>query len=115
MRGVGDGQPFTVDADFLEDHKRLEINGEPQDDVVAANSYEEVIKTFAAWSRTVPYEQLMGGRYPHPAFAHIAYQLSSVLWRSSRDARTISLSSASELLAFDAAFAESVSGCHGSE
>lgn len=104
IRGRGDGQPLEIEAEFLEGQKRLLLNGRPQADVVDTNSYAEVIKTCSAWCREVPTAQLRQGLYPHPTFAHITYQLSSVLWRSSRQPRPLRLASLDALMAFDAGF-----------
>jgi predicted dehydrogenase len=104
IRGTGDGRPFRIEADLLEGRKRLIINERSQDDVVATNSYAEGIRACGAWYRGVPAEELMHGLYPHPAFAHVAYQLSSVLWRSCQDQRTVTLASLATLLDFDADF-----------
>jgi hypothetical protein len=102
LRGTGDGQPFVIEADYLEGRKRLVIDGRSQDDVVATNSYVEVLRTYGRWCRMVPAEQLMHGLYPNPAFAWATYQLSSVLWSSSSRRLPVRFSSLAELLAFDA-------------
>jgi predicted dehydrogenase len=91
IRGHGDGQPFVIDAEVLEGHKRLEINGRSQDDVVATNSYAEVIRTFGRWTQRVPREALMQGCYPNPRFAQVTYQLSSLLWQASHERRPVRL------------------------
>jgi hypothetical protein len=50
----------------------------------------------------------MTGVYPNPAFAQYTYQLSSVLWRASRDGEEIVLPDADSLRSFKARFAEEV-------
>ena len=100
IRGRGDGRPFEIDADFLEGHKRLIINGRSHEDGLTGDSYAEVLQTYNAWLQQVPREQLrFGGLYPHPRFAQLTYQLSGVLWRSSRERRSFTVPSLATLLA----------------
>ena len=54
VRGVGDGQPFTIEADFLEGRKRLRINDQSHDNVVATDSYAAVVATYGRWCREIP-------------------------------------------------------------
>lgn len=110
VRGVGDGEPFTIEAEFQEGRKQLVINGVDQRIDPAANSSVEVIQTFGRWRRDVPYEELMHGLYPNPRFAHATYQLSSALWRSSHDRRPLVFDSFAALQRFDAGFAAAVPG-----
>lgn len=104
IRGTAAGLPFAIEADYLEGRKRLVINGQSHADVVATDSYAEVIKTCGAWHRSVAVERLMAGLYPNPAFAQATYQMSGVLWRSSRQAQPVELASLDALLAFDAGY-----------
>jgi hypothetical protein len=97
IRGRGDGRPFAIEADFLEGRKRLVINGQTHDDVTDTNSYAEVLKTFSAWSRSVPRGTLLSGLYPHARFAYVTYQLSSALWHASQEQRSVSFGSLREL------------------
>jgi hypothetical protein len=110
LSGTGDGRPFHIDVDFQEGQKRLLINGMDQTGDPAANSYDHVLRTMTRWRRFETRETLMTGVYPNPMFAHVAYQLASVLWRSSHDAATIHLPSLDGLLAFDANFRQAVPG-----
>jgi len=105
IRGVGDGQPFRIDADYLEGEKRLKINGEDEKCDPKASSYRQVIMTIARWNRQIPYASLMNCVFPNPEFARVTYQLSSALWRSCRDGRELRFTSLNDLLAFDAGFA----------
>jgi hypothetical protein len=50
----------------------------------------------------------MQGIYPNPAFARITYQLSSALWRASRDRSPLHLADLDDLLNFDAGFHETL-------
>jgi len=102
--GIADGKPFRIEADYLEDGKQLRIDGADQRWDPGADSYRQVITTATGWYRQVSRDRLMHGIYPNPAFARITYQLSSVLWRSCKDARSVRLTSLDELLAFDAGF-----------
>ena len=105
LRGVGDGQPFVIDADFLENDKRLLINGLSHPDAANTNSYAEVIKTCGHYGRTVDPTMLRRGLFPHPDFTRLTYQLSSILWRSCHDRRRMELGSTAEVLDFNADFA----------
>ena len=110
IMGRVDGNPFTIEADYLEGRKSLLINGKRHDDVVDTNSYAEVIKRYDVWCQNVPVHELMQGLYPNPAFARVAYQLSSAMWRSSWKKAAVQLSSLTDLLAFDAGFDDARSG-----
>ena len=70
--------------------------------------YEEVLRTCGRWYRTVPLTALMQGLYPNPSFAHVTYQLSSILWRSSRDRSTLDFGGLPDVLRFDACFADEI-------
>jgi len=105
ISGVGDGKPFRIEADYLENEKRLEINGEDQQCEPKASSYRQVITTIARWAQQVPNASLMRDAYPNPEFARVTYQLSSALWRSCRDARQLHFASLKDLQSFDAGFA----------
>lgn len=108
LRGTGDGQAFTIVADFLEGAKQLLINGESQSDVLGTDSYEEVIKTCGTWCRQETAESLPRGLYPHPRFAHVTYQLSSMLWRSCHDQQSLHRATLADVMSFDAMFAAAV-------
>ena len=105
IQGHADGQPFTIEADYLENHKWLTINGVAQPCDATASSYVQIILNAWRWFQDVPVDRLMTGLYPNPRFAHVTYQLSSLLWRSAYDRDTITLDSMADLLAFDAGFA----------
>lgn len=106
--GSGDGRPFHIEVDFQEGRKRLTIDGMDQTLDPAANSYENVLRTYTRWRHASSREELMGQVYPNPAFARVAFQLSSVLWRCCHDRQPIHLATLSDLLAFDAGFGEAV-------
>ena len=108
LRGSGDGQPFCIEAEYLEGRKRLSINGIEQTVDPRANSYESVLQTFTRWRREFSREELLEGIYPNPAFARITYQLSSALWRASRDRSGLRFANLDELLGFDAGYRESL-------
>jgi hypothetical protein len=108
INGTVDARPFCIEAEYLEGHKRLVINGEDQGCDPAANSYEQVLLSAHAWQKGLARHRLMTGVYPNPSFARMTYQLSSVLWRSSYDGRQIRLRSAEELTDFDARFREEI-------
>ncbi len=104
LSGMGDGQPLHIEVDYQEGRKRLLINGMDRTMDPAANSYDNVLRTMTQWRRSEPRQKLMSGVYPNPKFAHITYQLSSVLWRACQDKSSIHLESLDDLLTFDAAF-----------
>jgi predicted dehydrogenase len=108
VRGEADGRQFEIDAEFLEGHKRLLIDGIDQQIDPKADSYVDVIQTFARWRDTVDQPRLMHEVYPNPTAALICYQLSSALWRASYDRKSLAFRSCDELLAFDARFAAEV-------
>jgi len=109
ISGIGDGQPFRIEVDYLENEKRLAINGEDQKCDPTASSYRQVISTIARWYREVSCDSLMQDAYPNPEFARVTYQLSSALWRSCRDGQELQFASMSELLAFNAGYAAELS------
>jgi hypothetical protein len=106
VRGRADGRPFEIEADFLEGRKRLMIDGVDQHIDPSSNSYVQVIETFGRWQREIGRDALLRGVYPNPVFAQATYQLSSALWRASRDRRPIAFRSYECLLDFDARFAD---------
>ena len=71
-----------------------------------SSSYEAVMTTLGEWRRDRRFEELMTAAYPSPAFAHLTYQLSGALWRSSRERSRIDLANQSQLL--DSGFAQAV-------
>lgn len=106
--GRGDGRPFRIEAEYLEGQKQLIIDGKDQGVDARANSYESVLRTFTRWRRTVARDALMQGIYPNPAFARITYQLSSALWRASRNRSVVHFGDLEQLLKFDAGFRETL-------
>jgi hypothetical protein len=108
IRGRADGAPFEIEADFLEGMKRLVIDGVDQCIDPASNSYVHVIETYGRWRSEIGRDELLRGIYPNPLFAQATYQLSSALWRASRDRCALSFGSYDSLLGFDAGFAEEV-------
>jgi predicted dehydrogenase len=108
IRGRADGTQFEIESDFLEGKKRLVIDGVDQCIDSASNSYVHVIETFGRWRSEIGRDALLRGIYPNPRFAQTTYQLSSALWRASRDRCALSFNSYESLLGFDARFAEEV-------
>ena len=106
--GRGDGQPLCIEAEYLEGRKRLVINGRDQSVDPRADSYQSVLQTITRWRREVPRDELMTGLYPNPGLARITYQLSSALWRASRDGAELRFASLDALLGFDASFREAL-------
>lgn len=108
LRGRGDGRPFCIEVDYLEGRKRLCIDGVEQTVDPRADSCESVLRTFARWRRETPRDELMTGIYPNPVFAQITYQLSSALWRASRDRAELNFADLDDVLQFDAGFREAL-------
>jgi predicted dehydrogenase len=104
LRGRGDGQPFVIEADYLEGKKFLRINGVDQDWEATACSYEAILSTWAMWRATVPRAELLRGVYPNLRLAWLAFQLSGALWRASHEGRRIELADLSALHAFDSGY-----------
>jgi hypothetical protein len=101
VRGLADGRPFEIVADYLEGNKQLTIDGRPQPIDRAASSYEQVLLTAHRWHRDVGPAGLAAGVYPTPRFARATYQLSAALWGSCHDRRPLRFASAADLLEFD--------------
>jgi predicted dehydrogenase len=110
IRGVGDGQAFELEADHFEGRKYLKINGVDQHYPATACSYRSILTTLSEWLARPGRQSLRQGVYPHPEFAWLTYQLSSVLWRSCFSGTPIRLASAAALTAFDAGFAAAAKG-----
>ncbi len=107
--GVGDGQPFELVADHFEGRKHLKINGVDQHYPATACSYRSILTTLSEWASGHGRESLREGVFPHPEFARLTYQLSSVLWRSCFTATPVQLASAAALTAYEAGFAAAAS------
>jgi hypothetical protein len=106
IRGVGDGRPFEIDVSYLEGVKSLRIDGEVRPCDPAADSYAQVLATFARWAGRADREALMRGLYPNPRFTRLAYRLSSALWRSSRDRAEFRFATVADLASYDARYPE---------
>lgn len=104
LRGQAEGQPFVIEADYLEGKKYLRINGVDQGWEADSSSYEAILSTIAQWRTTVPTSTLLHGVYPNPRLAWLAFQLSGVLWKSSHDETRIDISDFKELKEFDSGF-----------
>jgi hypothetical protein len=104
LRGVGDGRPFVIEADYVEGKKGLKIDGTDQHWDPRASSYEAILSTIARWRASLPAEVLRTGPYPNVHLAWRAFQLSSLLWASSQRRTAIQLADLSALDAFEAGF-----------
>ncbi len=108
IRGVGDGKPFVIEADYLEDRQYLSINGETPVNTAGLDSYQAVIQTFWNWTTHHSRKELLSGPFPNPEFTRLTYQLSSLLWRSSYLGQPIQIADRCALLAFDAEYAAAI-------
>ena len=107
IEGVGDGHPFAIEADYLEGAKYLRIDGIDQGFNPDASTYQQVLERLSAWQAAGNFSQRLE-THPDPAFATLTYQLSSLLWRASRDNTALHLPSLAALRNFDAGFAAAV-------
>jgi predicted dehydrogenase len=78
VRGVGDGKPFIIEAEYLEGHKFLAINGKDIGFAQDANVYQAVIRQGWQWFLHPGLDD--ADLHPTPAFAHMTYLLSAMLW-----------------------------------
>jgi hypothetical protein len=104
LRGVGDGRPFVIEADYLEGKKWLKIGGVDQGWDPQADPYDAILSTIALWRATVPAQVLHTGPYPNARLAWRAFQLSGLLWASSHRRSTIDLGNLTALDTFDPGF-----------
>ncbi|MFH1568184.1 MAG: hypothetical protein ABIL09_09320 [Gemmatimonadota bacterium] len=110
IRGLGDGREFVIEADYLEGAKYLRLDGVDQGMDPDGSSYTGVLTTLDRWVSTAGRDGLVAGLFPNPAFTRLTYQLSSLVWRSCFEGGArLQLGSASELVAFQAGFAEAAS------
>ena len=82
IRGVGDGRPFLIEAEFLEGAKFLRIDGEALPIAPESDSYQNVIRQLWAWHSQVPAEERAAGLYPNARLARCTFLLSCMLWES---------------------------------
>ncbi|MCC6490090.1 MAG: hypothetical protein IT364_21570 [Candidatus Hydrogenedentes bacterium] len=82
IRGVGDGTPFLIEAEFLEGAKYLRINGEALPIPPETDSYQNVIRQLWAWHTEIPANQRAAGLYPNARLARCTFLLSCMLWES---------------------------------
>ena len=78
IRGMGDGKPFVIDAEYLEGHKFLVIDGKDIGFAQNANVYQSVIRQGWQWFLHPGVDD--AALHPTPAFAHRTYLLSAMLW-----------------------------------
>ena len=105
IKGMGDGQPFTIEAEYLEGEKHLRINGVDQSISKEASGYENAILQIWSWYRTVNHDELMGGDlYPNPTFAQYTYLISAMLWDSCATNETVTAQSKDQVLNYRCQF-----------
>ncbi|MCL4178164.1 MAG: hypothetical protein KJ072_10545 [Verrucomicrobia bacterium] len=104
LRGRADGQPFVLEADYLEGSKYLRINGVDQRWEATSSSYEAILSTLDQWRAEVPATTLLHGVYPNPRLAWLAFQLSGALWKSSHEQEPVKVAALAALKAFDSGF-----------
>ncbi len=87
--GDADGAPFEVDAEFLEGHKRLRLNGIDQAVAPDANSYTSVLDRLWSWRNSLSPAEFDAGVYPNARMACTAYLVSALLWEACFTGRTV--------------------------
>jgi len=105
IKGIGDGRPFQIEAEYQEGQKGWKVNGEPQPWDPKADTYRAILRTLSEWKETVPRGELLQGVYPNPRLAWWTFQLSGLLWRSSYENRPIDIPNLEVLQRFDSGFA----------
>jgi predicted dehydrogenase len=100
IRGVADGSPFLIEADYLEGAKYLVIDGVPQDFPADSPSYEQAIRQVWTWYRNLDKTTLNSCAFPNPRFAWKTYLISAMLWDSCQSGQQISASSPQDLAAY---------------
>ncbi len=89
MRGVADGQPFMIEADYLEGAKWLRIDGVDQGCDPHGNSCENVLAELWRLVNAGEAKSLPSGIYPDAAFSRYIYILSSLLHQSCASHETV--------------------------
>jgi len=87
--GMADGQPFEIDAEYLEGRKHLLINRQRIDIDPAASSYAAIVESMLRWRHDFRPVAVREGIYSNPRLAHLAYQLSSAIWKSAHQGGSI--------------------------
>ncbi len=98
IEGVGDGEPFHIEAEHLEGGKYLVINGTRTEVPPEAEAYDQVIQRSIQWATEQRRNVNVNLRFPNATFAWYTYQLSAMLWDSCNDGGSKSAKSAQELL-----------------
>ena len=104
IRGIGDGEPFCIEAEYLEGSKSLRFNGRDAGVAPDANSYEKAVEGLWEWRCSVPREVLLSGVYPNPGFAYATYLISSMLWDACSTGQAVWVGSKEELDAYAPGF-----------
>ncbi len=106
IEGFADGNPFVIEASYLEGEKELYIDGVNQGFEPGHCSYQDIIRGV-----TQLYGHPGDGIISNPFFAWTADSLSRAVWKSSfenkfrTDKQGITIHTLDELLSFDADFA----------
>lgn len=108
IHGRGDGRPLRIECDFLEGGRRLLVDGRSDETITKRNSYIEVIRAFGRWRRERTRDELHEGIWPNARLAHLAYQLSGVLWHAGFHGKPVAVAGLDELLDFESGYAHAV-------
>jgi hypothetical protein len=102
VRGVGDGKPFVIEAEYLEGHKFLAIDGKDIGFSQDANVYQSVIRQGWQWFLHPGLGD--AALHPTPAFAHRTYLLSAMLWDACHNGGPCGTSNLEEFLDYRPGF-----------
>ncbi len=105
IRGRADGRPFCIDADYLEGHKYLIIDGAYQAVSPTESSYENVIRQLWSWRQSFSLETWRSGLYPNTNFSEYTYRLSALLWDACREQAPLRIEDASAFRGYMPGFA----------
>jgi predicted dehydrogenase len=102
VRGVGDGKPFVIEAEYLEGHKFLAIDGKDVGFAQDANVYQAVIRQGWRWYQHPDLDD--AALHPTPGFAHRSYLLSAMLWDACHLGKPRQVSNLQEFMGYTPGF-----------
>jgi predicted dehydrogenase len=106
LKGVGDGKPFVIEAEYLEGKKFLRINGKDLEMHSNDSTCGHVIRRGWAWHALLTDQDYTSStQYPTSLFAWYTYLLSSMLWDSCQDAKPVTIDDKHALLYYNPGYA----------
>ena len=91
IKGVGDGAPFEIEAEYLERAKWLTINGEDQGFDASADSYENALAKIWQMANSAYTTDKGSDLYPNASFARWIYTFSALLHHSCTVGETVQI------------------------